>query len=55
MNKAEILETMDKFIKVELGRPRLRVLYVTSPPWGVFEKDNHDKKIGTNEIAVQNC
>ena len=51
MTRAEIEETM-KLITHGKGRPRLRILYVTSPPWGKFEMDPHDKPISQNDITV---
>ena len=34
------------------GRPELRVLVLTSPPWGVFEEEAHDKAVPSDQIGV---
>ena len=33
------------------GRPELRVLVLSSPPWGVFTEE-HDKAVPSNQIGV---
>ena len=33
------------------GRPELRVLVLTSPPWGVFD-EAHDKAVPSDQIGV---
>ena len=36
------------------GRPELRVLILSSPPWGVFA-DTHDKPVPSDQIGVSDC
>lgn len=32
---------------------RLRILLVTSPPWGVFDSEIHDTPLEENDILVR--
>jgi hypothetical protein len=34
------------------NRPRLRVVVLSSPPWGVFKDELHDTALTTPEMAV---
>ena len=47
---AEVLRVM-RSITDGQGRPRLRVLVLTSPPWGIFA-DDHDKPLTDQQILV---
>jgi hypothetical protein len=52
VNREQIMETMT-LITSGLGRPRLRILFLTSPPWGNFIMDAHDRPISQADIAVR--
>ena len=46
---------MNLFKKIQgPEKPRLRVVILSSPPWGVLE-DEHDRALDTTEIKVIAC
>ena len=51
VTRAEIDKVMLKIGGTAM-RPRLRVVGLTSPPWGVYAKDTHDTCIDDGDIKV---
>ena len=48
--KETLLESDEAFVQRCGGW--LRTVVVTSPPWGVFKEDTHDKRLTKDEIKV---